>query len=64
MKTAKIKFCFFFGENGTMETTHTGTGETKDDAESNAWLAMAQDNFKRELILKTTKIVCLSTEFI
>lgn len=53
---AKVKFKFFFLDDSTMQTSHTGEGVTKDDAEAKAWQAMAADNFTRQLILKTTRI--------
>lgn len=66
MKTAKVKFRFFLegGRDRTMETTHLGTGFTKDDAEAKAWQAMASDNFTRNVILSTKKIEKISIEFL
>jgi len=63
MKKCKIKFKLHFSNSSAVNVTYTGAGKTKYHAETIAWQKMAEDNFKRNLILCTVKIEVIEKLF-
>lgn len=62
MKKVKLSFKFTTSTELIMNCFYEGEGETREWAIGEAWKAMAEDNFKRQIIDKTVKIELIQIE--